>query len=318
MEKEWERLVGAVLRRDVRALSRLASCVEDRVPGWRQAMQALLPHTGAARVIGITGPPGSGKSTLTGRLAACLAARGSDVAVVAVDPSSPHSGGALLGDRLRMAEMDRGDVYVRSLASRGAGGGLSQATRDLVRILDAFGKTLILVETVGAGQDDLDVAHIADMVAVLCVPGLGDHVQAMKSGIMEIGDIFVVNKADVAGADQVAADIEQALGLRHCGTEPRPLVLRTVAERSLGIEALADALTQRLAQREPYRAARRFHHLEMEAMELATQRLRQVLREHMASIRLRERYAQDGTTLLDPYELSDALFPAESTGPPVP
>lgn len=318
MEREWERLVGAVLHRDVRALSRLASRVEDRMPGWQQAMQALLPHTGAARVIGITGPPGSGKSTLTGRLAACMADRGWDVAIVAVDPSSLHSGGALLGDRLRMAESDRGDVYLRSLASRGAGGGLSQATRDLVRILDAFGKTLILVETVGAGQDDLDVAHIADVVALLCVPGLGDRVQAMKSGIMEIGDIFVVNKADVAGADQVEADIALALGLRHGGSGPPPLVLRTVAARGLGIEALTDALTQRLALREPERAARRFHHLETEIMELATQRLRQALREHPAWIRVRERYAQDATSPLDPYQLSDALFRTESKGPPSP
>lgn len=318
MEREWERLVGAVLHRDVRALSRLASRVEDRMPGWQQAMQALLPHTGAARVIGVTGPPGSGKSTLTGRLAACMADRGWDVAIVAVDPSSLHSGGALLGDRLRMAESDRGDVYLRSLASRGAGGGLSQATRDLVRMLDAFGKTLILVETVGAGQDDLDVAHIADVVALLCVPGLGDRVQAMKSGIMEIGDIFVVNKADVAGADQVEADIAQALGLRHGGSGPPPLVLRTAAARGMGIEALTDALTQRLALREPERAARRVHHLEMEVMELVTQRLRQALRTHPDWIRVRERFAQDATSLLDPYQLSDALFRAESKGPPSP
>ena len=159
MEWHWDQLAEAALRRELRALSRLISGVENRIPGWRRAMSKLTARTGNARIIGITGPPGSGKSTLTGRLAACFDDRGWDVAIVAVDPSSMRSGGALLGDRLRMREFSRDNIFVRSLASRGTLGGLSQATRDVIRILDAFGKTLVLLETVGAGQGEVDVAE---------------------------------------------------------------------------------------------------------------------------------------------------------------
>ena len=308
MEREWGRLVEAVLHHDLHALARLASRVEDRTPGWRQAMRALMPHTGKARVIGITGPPGSGKSTLTGHLAACFSARGWDVAVIAVDPSSVHSGGALLGDRLRMTGLDCSNVFVRSLASRGAVGGLSQAARDLVRILDAFGKTLILLETVGAGQDDVDVADVADIVAVLCVPGLGDHVQAVKSGIMEIGDVFVVNKMDVGGADQVAADILQAIRLRQNDGTAVPGLMRTTASRGLGVTELADVLIERLHRRGPERAARRMDCFEKEVAGLVMQELRDLIRKHPACGRLRERFASDETIPLDPYEFYDVLF----------
>ena len=312
MELDWEQLIEAALRRELRALSRLISCVENRIPGWRRAMSNLMPHTGNARVIGITGPPGSGKSTLTGRLAACFDDRGWDVAIVAVDPSSMRSGGALLGDRLRMREFSRDDIFVRSLASRGTLGGLSQATRDVVRILDAFGKTLVLLETVGAGQGEVDVADVADVVAVLCIPGQGDQIQALKAGTMEIGDVFVINKADLDGADRVAGDVRQALHLRRDTNGLNPVVMRTTASHGKGVEELTDALIDRLCVRKPLLAAQRLDRVEKEIMGLATEELQQLIRKHPAYIKLRERCAADMVTLLDPYELYEALFSKRS------
>ena len=308
MESNWDQLIEAALRRELRALSRLISCVENRVPGWRRAMSDLMPHTGKARIIGITGPPGSGKSTLTGQLAACFDDRGWDVAIVAVDPSSMRSGGALLGDRLRMREFSRDSIFVRSLASRGTLGGLSQATRDVVRILDAFGKTLVLVETVGAGQGEVDVADVADVVAVLCIPGQGDQIQALKAGTMEIGDVFVINKADLDGADRVAGDVVQALHLRRGSSGLNPVVMRTTASHGKGVEELTDVLIDRLCARKPHLAAQRLDRFEKEIMGLAAEELQQLIRKHPAYIRLRERCAAGMVTLLDPYELYDALF----------
>jgi LAO/AO transport system kinase len=308
MELDWHRLVEAVLRRDLRALSRLISCIENRNLGWRQAMRDLMPHTGKVRVIGITGPPGSGKSTLTGQLAACFDDKGWDVAIVAVDPSSMRSGGALLGDRLRMQENSRDDIFVRSLASRGTLGGLSQATRDVVRILDAFGKTLVLLETVGAGQGEVDVADVADVVTVICIPGQGDQIQALKAGIMEIGDVFVINKADLDGADQVAADVVQALNLRRGDSGLNPVVMRTTASHGKGVEELTDVLIDRICAQKPYSVARRQDRLEKEILGIATEELQRLIRKHPAYISLRERCAADMATPLDPYELCDALF----------
>ena len=314
MERDWDQLVEAALRRDIRALSRLISCVENRIPGWRRAMSGLMPHTGKARVVGITGPPGSGKSTLTGRLAACFEDRGWDVAVIAVDPSSTRSGGALLGDRLRMREFSRDSIFVRSLASRGTLGGLSQATRDVVRILDAFGKTLVLLETVGTGQGEVDVADVADVVAVLCIPGQGDQIQALKAGTMEIGDVFVINKADLDGADRVAGDVAQALHLRHDASGLNPVVMRTTASQGKGVEELTDVLIARLRARQPHLTAQRLDRFEKEIMGLATEELQQLIRKHPAYIGLRERCAADTAARLDPYELYDALF---SNRPPI-
>ena len=271
-------------------------------------MSDLMPHTGNARVIGITGPPGSGKSTLTGQLAACFDDRGWDVAIVAVDPSSMRSGGALLGDRLRMREFSRDDIFVRSLASRGTLGGLSQATRDVVRILDAFGKTLILLETVGAGQGEVDVADVADVVAVLCIPGQGDQIQALKAGTMEIGDVFVINKADLDGADRVAGDVVQALHLRRDTGGLNPVVMRTTASHGKGVEELTDVLIDRLCARKPYSAAQRLDRFEKEIVGLATEELQQLIQKHPAYIGLRERCAADMVTPFDPYEFYEALF----------
>ena len=316
MEWHWDQLAEAALRRELRALSRLISGVENRIPGWRRAMSKLTARTGNARIIGITGPPGSGKSTLTGRLAACFDDRGWDVAIVAVDPSSMRSGGALLGDRLRMREFSRNNIFVRSLASRGTLGGLSPATRDVIRILDAFGKTLVLLETVGAGQGEVDVADVADVVAVLCIPGQGDQIQALKAGTMEIGDVFVVNKADLDGADRVAVDVAQALHLRADTGGLNPVVMRTIASDGKGVEELTDVLIERLRVRKPYLAAQRLDQFEKEIMGLATEELQQFIRKHPAYIRLRERCVADMVTLLDPYELYEALFSNHQGGPP--
>jgi LAO/AO transport system kinase len=224
-------------------LAQLISRVEDREAGWQEAMKALFPHAGAARVIGITGPPGAGKSSLTSCVTSSLVARGHRVGIIAVDPTSPFTGGALLGDRLRMhAVATTPGVFIRSMATRGTLGGLCQGARDVARILAAAGHDIILLETVGVGQDEIEVVKAADLVAVVCVPGQGDGVQTLKAGIMEIADLFVVNKADREGADVLVADIRSMQALTFddsCQTAP---ILETCALTGQGVEALVDAL----------------------------------------------------------------------------
>ncbi len=246
----WEELVKGACGGEPRALARLITRVENRDPGWRDAMKALYPHTGRARLLGITGPPGAGKSSLTNRIAAGFAKRGRRVGVIAVDPSSPFSGGALLGDRLRMRDVaTEAGVFIRSMATRGSLGGLCQGARDVARVLDAAGYDLILIETVGVGQDEIEVVKAADVVAVVCVPGQGDGVQALKAGIMEIADLFIVNKADRDGADQVVADIRGMLALAGGDGEPVS-VFETCALSGAGIEELIDGLIERAERSE--------------------------------------------------------------------
>ncbi len=210
-------------------------------------MESLYSRSMPPDVIGITGSPGTGKSTLTGRLASEFSERGLSVAILAVDPSSPYSGGALLGDRLRMPDLDRHDVLLRSMATRGASGGLARSAADVIRILGAAGRTLVLVETVGIGQVDVDVARLADMTVVICIPGQGDRVQAIKAGLLESASILVVNKADRDGADGVIADLQTMLRVT-AGVAARPL-LRTVATLGTGVPELADALLAGLEAR---------------------------------------------------------------------
>jgi LAO/AO transport system kinase len=235
-------LAASVRAGDTRALARAISLVEDETEEALPLLRALFPHAGRSLVVGVTGPPGAGKSSLVDRLTALLRAEGKSVGIVAVDPSSPFSGGAILGDRIRMQShaTDPG-VFIRSMATRGHLGGLAASTGHVLTVLAASGKDVIVVETVGVGQDEVEIVGTADVSVVVLVPGLGDEVQALKAGIMEIADVFVVNKADRDGVERVVAEIESMLSLVP-GEGPPPAIVRTVATRDEGTRALADAI----------------------------------------------------------------------------
>ncbi len=240
-------LVDAAVVGDPRAVARLISLVEDASPQLREIMALLAPRAGRAQVIGLTGSPGVGKSTSTSALVGAFRARDLRVGVLAIDPSSPFSGGALLGDRVRMQQhaTDPG-VYIRSLASRGHLGGLSWATPQALRVLDAAGFDVVLVETVGVGQAEVDIASLADTTLVLLAPGMGDGVQAAKAGILEIADVFVVNKADRDGAEHTYRELKHMIALTDTATADgrwRPPVVKAVASRAEGVDAIVDAIT---------------------------------------------------------------------------
>ncbi|MDQ6688369.1 MAG: methylmalonyl Co-A mutase-associated GTPase MeaB [Actinomycetota bacterium] len=237
-------LVEKARRGDARSVARLISLVEDASPKLREVMSALAPYAGSAHVVGITGSPGVGKSTSTAALVGTLRRQGRRVGVLAVDPSSPFSGGALLGDRVRMQDhaLDR-EVYIRSMASRGHLGGLAWTTPQALRVLDAAGCEVILVETVGVGQSEVEIAAMADTTLVLVAPGMGDGIQAAKAGILEIGDLYVVNKADRDGADQVRRELRSMLALAERPEGAwKPEILKTVASKGEGIEEVAAAI----------------------------------------------------------------------------
>ncbi|MCB0915884.1 MAG: methylmalonyl Co-A mutase-associated GTPase MeaB [Actinobacteria bacterium] len=237
-------LVSRARNGEPRAVARLISMVEDSSPQLREVAASLAPHVGRAHIVGLTGAPGVGKSTTTSALVAAYRAAGKRVGVLAVDPSSPFSGGALLGDRIRMQEhaLDP-DVFIRSMASRGHLGGLAWSTPQALRVLDGAGCDVILVETVGVGQSEVEVIGVADTVVVLLAPGMGDGIQAAKAGILEIGDVFAVNKADRDGADATARELRHMIGLgeRLAGAW-RPPVLKMVAARGEGIDELVAAI----------------------------------------------------------------------------
>jgi LAO/AO transport system kinase len=232
---------------DPRALARAISTVENRQPGWSELLKALFPHTGKARIIGLTGAPGSGKSTLVDQLAKHYRKKQQTVGIIAVDPTSPYTGGAILGDRIRMQDhySDPG-IYIRSMATRGSLGGLARATADAATVLDASGRDLVMIETVGVGQDEVDIVRLADVTIVILVPGMGDDVQTIKAGIMEIADIFVINKSDREGAESVEREIRamQSLATRTRDLNDRwtPPIVKTVASEGVGTEALAEAI----------------------------------------------------------------------------
>jgi LAO/AO transport system kinase len=260
-------IAARVLAGDIRSAARLMRDLDDRLPEAEATLRALLPETGRAYVIGLTGSPGAGKSSLTDRLIARYRAAGKTVGVIAVDPTSPFTGGAILGDRIRMQDhaLDEG-VFIRSLGTRGNLGGLSRSTGELVMVMDAMGKDVVLVETVGVGQDEIEVASLAHTVVVVAVPGMGDDVQAIKAGVLEIADVFAVNKADREGSDRTVRDLQMMLELRrtvlgrpldhdathrfHGGTpaapapsvEWEPPIVKTVAVKDEGVEELVRAV----------------------------------------------------------------------------
>jgi LAO/AO transport system kinase len=280
---EVTELVARLRQGDVRALARAVSLVEDDAPSAWQILSCCFSHTGSAMRIGITGSPGAGKSTLVDALARRYRARQATVGVVAVDPTSPYSGGAILGDRIRMREhvADPG-FYLRSMATRGSLGGLARASADVAVVIEASGKQRLLIETVGVGQDEIDIVRLADVTVVMLVPGMGDDVQSLKAGIMEIADIFVVNKSDRDGADHLEKEVRamQSLAAEHSSWIPP--VIRTIATTGAGIEELervVDEFWSWLAE-EGRLIARREAHWQARMMDMVRHELLRELRGH--------------------------------------
>src|SRR5882672_2571785 len=306
-------LVSAVDRLvsgDVRALARAISVVEENAGGSAAMLRGVFPHTGAATVIGVTGSPGAGKSSLVDRLIASLREQGRRVGVVAVDPSSAYSGGAILGDRVRMQGHATDDgVFIRSMASRGHMGGLARAASDAVDLMDAAGYDPVIIETVGVGEDEIEVARAADVVTVVLVPGMGDDIQAIKAGILEIADVFVINKADRPGADKVAADLDAMMALAPASSPTRPPIFRTVATSGEGVPALRDGLLAYVASAgAEKRARRRWERAEMRFLGVLTERfLRDVRTTLLPGSRFAEIVSEIADRRIDPYTAADRV-----------
>ena len=299
-----------VLEGDPRAVARAISLIEDEASSGADLMRQIFPHTGRAYLVGVTGPPGAGKSTLVDRLIAELRKASQTVGVVAVDPTSPFTGGAILGDRVRM-QAHAGDpgVFIRSMATRGHLGGLARATSEVALVLDAAGKDIVLIETVGVGQDEIDIVRTADVSIVTIVPGSGDEVQALKAGIMEIADIFVVNKSDREGADRTVASIEANLSLQTFSPgEWRPPILKTEATTGQGVPEVLATIERFRAHTVASQGARRRARAESRLRELLAQRFVQHVEERvLAAGEFEGILDRIAARELDPYTAADAL-----------
>ena len=321
-------LIAAMRSGNARALARAISTIENRAPGWSELLKALFPHTGTARVIGLTGAPGAGKSTLVDQLARLYrktknpdsncnergltgaADENYTVGIIAVDPTSPYTGGAILGDRIRMQDHfgDPG-IYIRSMATRGSLGGLARTTADVSTVLDASGRDVILIETVGVGQDEVDIVRLADITVVILVPGMGDDVQTIKAGIMEIADIFVINKSDREGAERVEREIRalQSLAVRQDGWTP-PIV-KTVASEGKGIEELAAAISeyQNYLQKENRALKKRMENWQERLVEMLREAMLEKARAQLGDGRIQKLAAEVAEHKRDPYSLIEEI-----------
>lgn len=295
---------------DARALARAISTVENHAPGWVDLLKELFPHTGKALTIGITGSPGAGKSTLVDQLAKRYRKEEKKIGIIAVDPTSPYTGGAILGDRIRMQDhfSDPG-IYIRSMATRGSLGGLARATADVATVLDASGRDIVMIETVGVGQDEIDIVRVADITVVILVPGMGDDVQTIKAGIMEIADIFVINKSDHEGAERVEREIRALQSLAVRADNWTPPIVKTVATEGEGAQELAEAIgnyesylrTQNLLQQ------RRSRNWEIRLVEMLRDAMLEKARASLSDADLSRLAAEIADHKRDPYSVIEEI-----------
>jgi LAO/AO transport system kinase len=310
LNNNFERLIEQLRSGDARALARAISIIENRTPGWSELLKAIFPHSGHARILGLTGPPGAGKSTLVDQLARHYRKENCTVGIIAVDPTSSYTGGAILGDRIRMQEhfADPG-IYIRSMATRGSLGGLARTTADVATVLDAAGRDLIMIETVGVGQDEVDIVRLADITVVILVPGMGDDVQSIKAGIMEIADIFVINKSDREGADRVEREIVALQSLAVRSDRWTPPIVKTVASEGTGVKELAAAIHnyEVYLQEEHLILQKKVQNWQNRLIEMLRDALLEKAREHLANGAVAGYAADVAEHRRDPYELIEQI-----------
>jgi LAO/AO transport system kinase len=307
---DFQPLITQLRSGDARSLARTISIVENRLPGWAELLKALFPQTGHGRILGLTGAPGAGKSTLVDQLAKHYRKQNRTIGIIAVDPTSPYTGGAILGDRIRMQDhfSDPG-IYIRSMATRGSLGGLARATADVATVMDASGRDLIMIETVGVGQDEVDIVRLADVTVVILVPGMGDDVQSIKAGIMEIADIFVINKSDREGAERVEREIRALQSLAIRSDHWTPSIVKTVASDGTGIGELVAAITEYEAylQKENLVLQHSIENWQERLIEMLRDSLLERARDQMQDGRLAAYAAEVAGHKRDPYTLVEEI-----------